>query len=587
MIYVPDNYATIQDAINASANGDEIIVRPGTYVENIDFLGKAILVTSDAGPSDTIIDGNRLGPVVTFENGEGPDSIIEGFTLTRGAVLAGIYCSTASPTIRNNIVTLNNQHGIYCYQGSPTIDMNTVSRNAGDWDGGAGIFCAFGDPVITNNKIYQNKCYNHPGHSGMGGCGIFVEDCPSVIIDGNIVAYNEGKGKGGGIRNSDESRAVITNNLIVANCSTYGGGLAFRYGGGFILNNIIAYNEGEKQGGGIHARMAYGRIADNLITKNVATSGEGGGIYFWLSSTSVTIRGNTISENKAGTKGGGIFGSEVYSTISENIVFNNSTGARGGGFYFKNSKLYTVNNTIFGNEASAANSLGGGAYLESSTVLLANSIFWNNSSTFGPEAFVDAESELGVKHCDVEGGLASIEAETGAGTSWDNNIDADPMMADPANGDFHLLWDSPCKDAGDETSPGMATNDFEGDPRIAGSAVDIGADEFHPHLYCTGDVIAGQTVTFHVVGEPGEQVKIALGAEVIDPPYSTPHGDLYIWPIVKAWPIGPIPADGIRRLPVTVPMGWTTGEEYPVQGQVGYWGNPNTILTNLEILTVK
>jgi len=316
-------------------------------------------------------------------------------------------------------------------------------------------------------------------------------------------------------------------------------------------------------------------------------NGKGGGIYLRLSSNSATIRGNRITENTAGSKGGGIYCDETYSTISENLLFNNSAHQKGGGLYFEHSKLYTVNNTIFGNEASAANSLGGGAYLESSTVLLANSIFWNNSGVLGPEGFVDGGSELGVKHCDLEGGLKSIEIKTGAGISWSGNIDADPMMADAANGDFHLLWDSPCKDAGDETSPGIATNDFEGDPRSAGGTVDIGADEFHPHLYYTGDVIAGQAVTFYVVGEPGEQVKIALGAEVLDPPYLTSHGDLHIWPIVKAWPIGPIPADGIRRLPVTVPSGWSAGEEYPIQGQVGYWGKPNTILTNLEVLTVE
>ena len=55
-IYVPDDYPTIQGAINAAVDFDTIIVRPGTYVENIDFAGKAITVKSEDGPDVTVID---------------------------------------------------------------------------------------------------------------------------------------------------------------------------------------------------------------------------------------------------------------------------------------------------------------------------------------------------------------------------------------------------------------------------------------------------------------------------------------------------------------------------------------------------
>jgi len=50
VIYVPDDEPTIQDAIDSAANGDTIIVRPGTYVERIDFDGKGIAVVSENGP---------------------------------------------------------------------------------------------------------------------------------------------------------------------------------------------------------------------------------------------------------------------------------------------------------------------------------------------------------------------------------------------------------------------------------------------------------------------------------------------------------------------------------------------------------
>ena len=75
-IHVPDDYATIQEAVDAAIDGDTIIVRPGTYFEIIDFLGKAVTVQSEFGPDVTIIDGNQSGSIVTFQSGEGSDSIL-------------------------------------------------------------------------------------------------------------------------------------------------------------------------------------------------------------------------------------------------------------------------------------------------------------------------------------------------------------------------------------------------------------------------------------------------------------------------------------------------------------------------------
>jgi len=72
---------SIQEAIEN--NWYRIIVHPGTYYENIDFSGKAITLTGcdQSVISSTIIDGGMNGSVVSFHNGEGPDSILSGFTL--------------------------------------------------------------------------------------------------------------------------------------------------------------------------------------------------------------------------------------------------------------------------------------------------------------------------------------------------------------------------------------------------------------------------------------------------------------------------------------------------------------------------
>ena len=78
------DFDNIQAAINAASDGDEILVMPGYYNEQINFQGKGITVLSNNGPQDTVIDGNGAGSVVSFTSGEPVESTLQGFTVTGG-----------------------------------------------------------------------------------------------------------------------------------------------------------------------------------------------------------------------------------------------------------------------------------------------------------------------------------------------------------------------------------------------------------------------------------------------------------------------------------------------------------------------
>src|ERR1051325_4218525 len=214
---VPADYPTIQQAINAAVNGDTVLVAPGVYTENINFLGKAITVTSEAGSQVTIIDGGHLGTVVTFNSGEAASSVLNGFTLRNGDSHTGARFDGG---------------GIIVLNASPVITNNFIAGHRRPADGGWTVV-ENGSPVIRNNTITNNMT------SGNGG-GIEV-GFASPIIQGNQISNNQSGSAGGGISVGGSSAALITGNLIKGNSAEFGGGIElFASGPAVILNNVIS-----------------------------------------------------------------------------------------------------------------------------------------------------------------------------------------------------------------------------------------------------------------------------------------------------------------------------------------------------------
>ena len=224
IINIPEDYETIQEGIDASTDGDTVLVQEGTYYENINFnghnivLGSLYLTSGDtAYIPQTIINGDSSGSVVTFYSGENSAALLVGLTLTHGLAHqgGGIYCQESSPTISNNIITENTAAGnrgrgggIYCEDSSPLIVDNIICNNSAlEWDFGAGggIYCKRGEPTIRNNLIVENEALTMLGEAG------------------------------GGIACNYASATIINNTL----CNNVMGGVVSGNGNNVLINNII------------------------------------------------------------------------------------------------------------------------------------------------------------------------------------------------------------------------------------------------------------------------------------------------------------------------------------------------------------
>src|SRR5262245_55907747 len=326
-ISVPKDQPTIQSAINTAINGDTALVSPGTYNENINFNGKAITVKSESGPQNTIIDGGKLGSVVTFTSGEGRDSILNGFTVQNGSengstgVGGGIIIADSSPTITKNVITNNHAclgggAGIWINFGSPLIQLNTITNNGDDIScpgTGGGIQVNGNSSVKILNKLISN---NKVALESFGGGGIDMgpNNDGIPIIKGNVIKGNGSSTVGGGILLASPN-AVVVQNLITGNHAEHGGGIFLVPISQRLANNTIVDN-GASSGSGIYSSFIDSvppQPTNNLteLTNNIIVAiqaPQGDSVIYCLNSNSIpsVIRFNNIFSVSGFTFGGAI-----------------------------------------------------------------------------------------------------------------------------------------------------------------------------------------------------------------------------------------------------------------------------------------
>jgi parallel beta-helix repeat protein len=220
-VYVPDDYSTIQEAIDEADPGDTVIVKDDTYTGSgnvdLDFGGKAITVRSENGPASCIIDCEETPGTrgFYFHSGETSSSVVIGFTIQGGRAIGswpinsggGILCSSSSPIIRGNVITGNSATmggGIACVSASPAIEGNIITGNSASSDGG-GIYLSDSSATMKNNLVTGNS-------SDFGGA-FYCADNSSFTVVSNTIADNVSN-TAGGTYYYDNSSATLVNTIL-------------------------------------------------------------------------------------------------------------------------------------------------------------------------------------------------------------------------------------------------------------------------------------------------------------------------------------------------------------------------------------
>lgn len=298
MIFVPDEYSTIQSAIDAADAGDEVVVRDGIYegegFRDIRFMGKAITVRSENGNENCIIQGSGMYDDYhgfIFDHSETASSCLRGFTIKKFMSLhspggRAVQISDSCPTVRDCHFTGNQANGgaAIAILNSPepvSIFDCRFSDNTSFISGGA-VYAEFGLIEVAGCFFENNTGCSDGGAIGLREVTGVIVNCEffSNVCDSNVCRMDCYGGAVGGWHNSIK----IVNCLMVDNVARGNPDWPYAdeaYGGAVFLDNYY-----QTEPNSIINCTIYGNRIERL--------GDGGGIY---SVHDITLRSNLLWSN--------------------------------------------------------------------------------------------------------------------------------------------------------------------------------------------------------------------------------------------------------------------------------------------------
>lgn len=504
--------ASLQAALNAATTTGDVVTKqtPDPCAGSYTLPSNAM--TFQGGPGDpgfdgtghtttSILSGNNVGATVIqnliFKNGSSTNGggAISITGTSAPQILTSQFYGNSAPGVDGGAVVISSNNGNVVsgntFGSVASSGGNTASAGGAMYDDGSG------DRTWTNNRFINNTSTGATEFGGAATIDTFALANKNVTIAGNTFTGNSAAGNGGGFAFIGRggllavSGNVFSHNHITGSAGSTDKSFAFHLGGGaFIENQVLT-------GSNAMTTQVGNRFDSNAIDAIVSGSSDIGGGGEWLSAGTTSSTNDTFVNNQVGdgiqgaAPVGGALGLRSINdeTVgrgvlnAQNLVAtNNAVGAlgEGGGLYAGGegctdvtlcpATIHLFDSTVAGNSVGATGVGAGMAGDVGDIATVANSIV--NLNTGAPNQ-VDGFGTLGITYSDVCAGTA---AAAGVG-----NICKDPKLKNLAANDVHLTLSSPAIDTGNNASiPAGLTKDYEGDPRINGLKVDMGADEFEP-----------------------------------------------------------------------------------------------------------
>ncbi|KPA11826.1 secreted protein containing Cadherin domain protein, partial [Candidatus Magnetomorum sp. HK-1] len=487
IIRIPEDQTTIQAGIDIAADGDVILVQPGSYPENLNFKGKTISVGSlflVTGNTDyitqTIINGGQNGSVVSFISGENQHSVLNGFTLTNGSGSnqysstgfdgGAIVCQQSGPVLSNLIIDNNEADygsGISCIQNASPILANVLIKNNHARKNGGALFMSDESTPIIAKSTFINNTANE------SGAGIYCINGTDLWLKNSNVSYNNAAIKGGGIYLDHStglfSHLTIANNQASGEDGTGGGLYVIKKSDASFFNVTISNNDAVNKGGGVYCETSDPIMTGSSITNNSA--GRGGGFYCSSFSnpvlTGVDIVNNSATSDINGD-GGGIICLNSAPVLNNVLIVRNVSNAFGAGIQASNNANPILNNVTIADNTSTN---GNGAIFcaNNSHVTLNNAIVWNNSPNNISFADWNIENSISINYSDIQDGMDGIATNNNGTVQWNNgNLSIEPIFVNNDTNNYHLQSNSSCINAGDPEAV------FANEPIYNGNRINLG-----------------------------------------------------------------------------------------------------------------